>query len=124
MVTFNEGYELIKISFIEQRIPPQQYIDNAKSGIIARNNLKKFLMASKDEIVQLMATIRILLKDKPILLAFIRLTSATHYDDKFKRKRAEEETKIKKEIDDLSIKSADRIKATLQRSADNVSPAS
>ncbi len=116
MISFNDGYELIKKSFIELRISPEQYVMNAKSAIGARNNLKSFLLSAKDEIVQLAAAIRILLRDKPLLLSFVLFFAASHYDKEFKKKQAEEEVKIKKEIDEISKSSADRIRATLQNS--------
>lgn len=109
MQTFNRVYKQVMDSFVDRKIDDASYRTNVLGMEANIVNVKKFLYASKDETIKLMASIRILLKDEPLLAAIIRNFTKNRYDKTFPFKQKEQIKKIKNEIDEISKESRDRI---------------
>ena len=109
METIISTYTQTKDAFVSGTISQKTYYYNFVSMKSAFLDLKKYTIASRNEIVELLAATRVLIKEAPLLARIIRKTLKTKYSRNFKAKFGTEMEALKKEIEMVSKESQDRI---------------
>lgn len=109
METVISSYIETKEAFISKSINQKTYYYNFMSMKPTFITLKKFTLASREEIVEILAAVRVLIGEAPILTRLIRKTLKIKYSKEMKFKINEEIEKLKIEIETVSKESKERI---------------
>jgi len=97
-------------AFVGGRIDLVTYVANIDRIRPQMKDLKKFLAATMDDVVNALASSNLLLKNEPILSTIIRLSTPVHYSSSHKKHLPEEIAMIKKDIEAVGQESEERVR--------------
>nr|WP_320048317.1 hypothetical protein [uncultured Desulfuromonas sp.] len=109
MQNLNNSYQQIKTSFVERHINPQTYVANVVGLKEDTLILRDFLSQLQKETVNVLATSRILCRDRTFFSRIVLLTFKQRYSKAYKENITTEINILKKEIDQVAKESKDRI---------------
>jgi hypothetical protein len=89
----------------------ESYIANIRGQRDKYNELRSFLMQARDDIIDAIASTRVLLKSAPFFVWLLRLLTRRKYSQAFKRRFPAELEALKREVEEVGRASEERIKA-------------
>jgi len=107
--TITSMYEEIKSLFINKTVSPEAYKDNVAFSIMRVSEIIKFMENYQSEATKLLATARILLKERKQRIFLIGALPKMHYGKSFDKYLREELTILEKEIAITRRKSQEEI---------------
>ena len=111
-------YDTMRAALLEGKTTEDNYYRNVARLLEGYDVLDRFLNASAEETDKLVATIRVLMRDRPFLASIMRWTTKTRYAKSFaKRQRKEIET-VKKERKEIIESSEKKIREILQQKSE------
>lgn len=110
----NMSYKEVRTAFIEKNIDIDTYIENVKGEKVRCEQIKKFLLQTKSDIIRLLSISRILSKSKPLLTRLIISTSKSKYPKNMEEQISLESDKLNAEIDKTINDSLEKIDRTMR----------
>jgi hypothetical protein len=105
----NRMIEGMTEAFLEKRIDVENYVENIDLIRPQMKELKKFLSASMENVINAIASSKLLLKKEPILSTIIRFSTSSHYSSLHKKLLSDEVVRLKKEIEEVGLESEEKI---------------
>jgi hypothetical protein len=113
METMNGAYTESKDALICGKIDVGNYMTNVTRIHGTLIQLKGFLEEAIEETIETLAAIRVLAKNRPVIGYLLHRLPGRRYDARFEKKRIEEETKLRSEIEEIKRESKSRIDKVL-----------
>ncbi len=111
----NRFYGEIKSAFIQKSINFETYKINVETLINKLSDLKAFLVDLEKENKEIVAKVRILMKDKPIFTSLVHMFSKKGYPNDIEAKTIQEIKELDKEIEQVRAASQTRIDNILKK---------
>lgn len=112
--TINAAYKESKDALISKTISPENYIENLSRIRKDILHIKRFFTSSIDETAQALSAVRVLAKNRPLIVYILRSLPSYNYGRQFEGKRADELKTLHHEMDEVKKASQERIDATLK----------
>ncbi len=112
--TINAAYKESKDALISKTISPENYIENLTRIHKNMLDIKKFFTSSIGETAQALSAVRVLAKNRPLMVTMLRRLPSYNYGRQFEGKRADELKTLHHEMDEVKKASQERIDATLK----------
>jgi hypothetical protein len=93
----------------------ESYIENMRVQRRKYIELRGFMIQARDDIIDAIASERVLLKSPPFFIWLLRLLTRGKYSSRFNRRFPSELAEVNKEIEQVGRASAERIKAARER---------
>jgi len=111
MDTLNRMIDQTKKAFIEKQIDHTTYAIHIKNFEPKLEDLRKFLLAAQKDVINILATIRVLIKNKQFLSRIIISSMSRHFTKKQKKQIIAEKKMLIDEINSNISTDGDRIDA-------------
>lgn len=115
MENMAKTYELTQAAFLEGKINEKNYYRNVARLLDGYDTLEKFLNASAKDTDNVIAAVRLLANDRPVLASIMRLTTRARYGKSFRGRRNKEIGVLQKEKKEILEDSTKRIREILEK---------
>lgn len=111
-------YDTMRAALLEGKTTEDNYYRNVARLLEGFDVLDRFLNASAEETDKLVATIRVLMHDRPFLASVMRWTTKTRYAKSFAKRQSKEIETVKRERKEILESSEKKIREILQQKSE------